>query len=243
VAADGLSLVYAGYIGGSSNDFGFGVAVDGSGCAHVTGHTASNEATFPVTNGPDPTHNGGEFDAFVAKVAVDGLSLVYAGYIGGTSHDYASGIAVDGSGCAYVTGDTGSSEASFPVTNGPDLIYNGDTDAFVAKVAADGLSLVYAGYIGGSSPDYAYGIAVDGSGCAYVTGQTSSTEATFPVTGGPDLTYNGGEYDAFVAKISAFPTDDPAPIPTLNEWGMIIVLGLLLVTGLVLLIRGRRHRT
>ena len=37
-----------------------------------------------------------------------------------------------------------------------------------------------------------HGIAVDGAGNAYVTGYTTSTEATFPVTAGPDLTYNGG---------------------------------------------------
>ena len=79
------------------------------------------------------------------------------------------------------------------MTVGPDLTYNGGTyDAFVAKVNAAAPALVYAGYIGGSGDDDGYGIAVDGAGNAYVTGFTDSTEATFPVTVGPDLTYNGG---------------------------------------------------
>jgi hypothetical protein len=69
-------------------------------------------------------------------------------------------------------------------------------------VHSTGSSLVYAGYIGGNGFDVGYGIAVDSGGDAYVTGYTESTEASFPVTGGPDLTYNGGSYDAFVAKIS-----------------------------------------
>jgi hypothetical protein len=102
-----------------------------------------------------------------------------------------------------VMGQTSSTEASFPVTVGPDLTFNGgDLDAFVAKVNASGTTLVYAGYIGGGSGDQGFGIAVDKKGNAYVTGSTSSTEASFPVKVGPDLTFNGGSFDAFVAKVS-----------------------------------------
>ncbi len=203
VNAAGTALVYAGYIGGSGNDSGYGIAVDGSGNAYVTGRTTSFEATFPVTVGPDLIYNGGpEGDAFVAKVNAAGTALVYAGYIGGSASDAGYGIAVDRSGNAYVTGGTSSSEATFPETVGPDLIYTGggEGDAFVAKVNAAGTALVYAGYIGGSGVDLGFGIALDGSGNAYVTGQTSSTEATFPEIVGPDLTINGG-IEAFVAKI------------------------------------------
>jgi hypothetical protein len=200
VSSDGASLLYAGYIGGSSDEFGHGIAVDGSGNAYVTGLTSSTEATFPVLGGPDLIYNGG-FDAFVAKVSSDGASLLYAGYIGASGADYGYGIAVDGSGHAYVTGLTSSTEATFPVLGGPDLTYNGDFDGFVAKVSSNGSSLLYAGYIGGSGFDSARGIAVDGSDNTYVTGFTNSTEGTFPVLAGPDLTYNGG-VDAFVAKVS-----------------------------------------
>jgi hypothetical protein len=127
--------------------------------------------------------------------------LVYAGYIGGSGSDGADGIAVDGSGAAYVTGWTNSDQSTFLVSSGPDLTYNGSWDAFVAKVRPDGTGLVYAGYIGGNYDDNGAGIAVDGRGAAYVTGITGSDQSSFPVTGGPGLTYNGGSTDAFVSKI------------------------------------------
>jgi hypothetical protein len=204
VNTSGTALVYCGYIGGSGNDYGWGIAVDGNGNAYVTGYTESTEATFPVTVGPDLTHNGGVQDAFVAKVNASGNAFVYCGYIGGSGGDYGHGIAVDSGGNAYVTGVTNSTEATFPVAVGPDLTYNGGTwDAFVAKVNASGNALVYCGYIGGSGDDLGLGIAVSGNGTAYVTGWTTSTETTFPVAVGPDLTYNGGVQDAFVAKVNA----------------------------------------
>ena len=201
---DPVVLIYAGYIGGSSEDFGRGIAVDSTGHAYVTGITVSTEATFPVTVGPDLTFNG-RVDAFVAKVNPSGTALDYAGYIGGSGDDEGRGIAVDSTGNAYVVGNTTSSEATFPVTVGPDLTFNGRVDAFVAKVNPSGTALDYAGYIGGSGDDEGRGIAVDSTGNAYVVGNTTSSEATFPVTVGPDLTFNGSS-DAFVAKIAILPT-------------------------------------
>jgi hypothetical protein len=205
VRADGTGFVYAGYIGGAGWDPAYGIAVDAAGSAYVVGTTTSDQSTFPVLVGPDLTFNGAE-DAFVAKVRADGTGLVYAGYIGGAGNDYGQGIAVDAAGNAYVTGSTDSTEATFPVRVGPDLTHNGQIDAFVAKVRADGTGLVYAGYIGGDRFDSGHGIAVDGAGNAYVTGLTQSTESSFPVTVGPDLTHNGGyryNFDAFVAKVRA----------------------------------------
>ncbi len=201
---DPVVLVYCGCIGGGSGeDIGTGVAVDGTGCAYVTGHTASGEGSFPEKVGPDRFYNGGAFDAFVAKVNAAGTDLEYCGYIGGTGKDEGFGIAVDASGNAYVTGRT-SSSTDFPVLVGPDLVYNGgDFDAFVAKVNADGSGLAYCGYIGGSNGDTAEGIAVDAWGNAYVTGSTASEQGSFPVTEGPDASYNGGPSDVFVAKVNA----------------------------------------
>jgi len=72
---------------------------------------------------------------------------------------------------------------------GPDLTHNGGMDAFVAKVNSSGKALVYCGYIGGSNSDIGRGIAVDSSGNAYVTGLAESSEGTFPVKVGPDLTH------------------------------------------------------
>ncbi len=191
VGSDGEELTYCGYIGGSSVDRGDGIAVDSGGNAYVTGTTASTQTTFPEKVGPDLTHNGGGEDAFVAKVRADGETLIYCGFIGGSGPDYGSSIAVDSAGHAYVTGWAWSDQTTFPVAIGPDLTHNGDDDAYVAKVLADGSGLIYCGYLGGSEDDFGAGIAVDSAGNAYVTGSTSSTEATFPVTVGPDRTHNG----------------------------------------------------
>jgi hypothetical protein len=199
VNAAGTALEYCGYIGGSNWDFGRAIAVDGSGHAYVAGSTFSAQDTFPVTVGPDLTHNGGGDDAFIAKVNPAGSALEYCGYVGGALSDSAYGVAVDGSGAAYLAGIT----EGLPVAVGPDLTHNGGRyDAFVAKVSPDGSALSYCGFIGGAGADYAYGVAVDSSGSAYVTGSTTSTETSFPVTVGPDLVHNGGDYDAFVAKVS-----------------------------------------
>jgi hypothetical protein len=204
VNPNGTELVYAGYIGGSGDDIGAGIAVDAVGNAYVTGHTSSDESTFPKTVGPDLEYNGALFDAFVAKVDPEGTALLYAGYIGGAGIDYGRDVAVDAAGNAYVTGETSSEQKTFPVQIGPDLAYNGgENDAFVAKVDPEGTALLYAGYIGGSSVDTGDGLAVDAAGNAYITGKTSSSEASFPDKVGPDRTYNGGKHDAFVAKVDA----------------------------------------
>jgi len=206
VNAAGTGLVYCGYIGGDADDRCHGIAVDSAGNAYVAGFTVSTENTFPVKLGPDLTHNGGVNDAFVARVNAAGTSLDYCGYIGGAQNDWAYGIALDAANNAIVTGATDSDEKSFPVRVGPDLTHNGGSDAYVAKVDPNTAKLIYCGYIGGAGAENGYGIAVDGSGCAYVAGETGSDEQTFPVKVGPDLTANGRP-DAFVAKVGAAGTD------------------------------------
>ncbi len=126
-------------------------------------------------------------------------ALVYAGYIGGTADDDGSGIAVDGAGNAYVTGDTNSDQATFPCRRA-DLTYTAAATPSwrrSTRPARPDLRRLHRR----PSRDDGNGIAVDGAGNAYVTGYTDSDQATFPVIGGPDLTYNGGGYDAFVAKV------------------------------------------
>lgn len=198
----GTGLIYCGYIGGNSNDFGKGIAVGGSNNAYVTGTTRSSSSTFPTKVGPDLGHNGDD-DAFVAKVNSAGSGLDYCGYIGGTGEDEGHGIAVDSAGNAYVTGYTESSQTTFPVLWGPDLTYNGLSDAFVTCVNPTGASLRYSGYIGGTTGDYGYDISVSSSGNAYIIGETYSNQSSFPVAVGPDMTHNGG-LDVFVAEVSHF---------------------------------------
>jgi hypothetical protein len=198
-------LVYSGFIGGSGDDNGYGIAVDGVGNAYVTGET--NSPDFPVVVGPDTSLSSR--DAFVAKVRADGSGLEYCGYIGGSGGDSGQGIAVDGAGNAYVAGWT--SSADFPVAVGPDATINGAVDAFVAKVRTDGAGLDYCGYIGGSGLDVGYGIAVDGAGNAYVTGNISSLAFVAKVRAdGTGLVYNryvdalfGSHYSYGIAVDSA----------------------------------------
>ena len=205
---DPSQLLYCGYVGGSGNDEGTGIAVDSSGYAYISGNTYSWETTFPVGHTgwlSSMQHSRQYFDTFVAKVDPSGQSLVYCGYIGGSGDDWASDIAVDSAGNAYLTGSTDSSEASFPVTTGPDTTSNAGMDAFVAKVNASGTALEYCGYIGGNSIDVGYGIAVDSGGNAYVAGATGSDQDTFPVgnTSWPGSTTFNGVIDAFVAKVNS----------------------------------------
>jgi len=204
----GRSLVYVAYLKGQGFDAGSAVAVDAHGAAYVAGTTGSDEKTFPVKVGPDLTFNGG-YEAFVAKVNPAGTGLDYCGYVGGAGPEQGWAIAVDAMGNAYVVGETGSAPTTFPVKLGPRLVFSGMYDAFIAKVDASGTSFHYCGYIGGSGTDMGRGIAVDGSGHAYVSGWTNSNEQSFPVKIGPDLSYNGqaNPYsqtdDAFVAKVNA----------------------------------------
>jgi len=130
--------------------------------------------------------------------------LVYATYLGGTADDYGTAIAVDGAGNAYVTGITDS--ADFPTTAGAVVpTPPGGGNMFVAKVAADGSGLVYSTYLGGDKLDNfedGRGIAVDGNGSAYLTGEVGQG-GDFPTTAGAfQRTFGGGYSDAYVAKLS-----------------------------------------
>jgi hypothetical protein len=155
-----------------------------------------------------PTYGGGSYgsNAFVTKLNAAGSALVYSTYLGGSglSGDYGFGIAVDAAGNAYVTGLTSSS--NFPTTAGAvQTTFGGRGDAFVTKLDPTGSALVYSTYLGGSSVERGFGIAVDTLGNAYVTGYTSSTN--FPTTAGAiQTTYGGsGEFhagDAFVTKLN-----------------------------------------
>ena len=210
-------LLYSTFLGGGGGEKGWGITVDGGGNAYVTGGT--NSSDFPTTPGGfDRTYNGGIYDAFVAKLNPPGSSLLYATFLGGGDGDVGWGITVDRGGNAYVTGGTWSSD--FPTTPGGfDRTHNGGNyDAFVAKLNAAGSGLVYATFLGGSSGDRGYAIAIDGAGNAYVTGGTSSSD--FPTTpGGFDRTYDG-DHSAFVAKLALgggpgpTPTGTPTPAPT-----------------------------
>jgi len=195
----GSALAYSTFIGGSDDDRGYGIALDSSGNAYLTGYTEDSTTDYPTTGGAYDTSHNGNFDVFVTKLNSAGSALSYSTFLGGSGSDYGYGIVVDSSGNAYVTGYA---QSGFPTTSGAyDESNNGGYDVFVTKLNSGGSSLVYSTFIGGSGSDYGYGIALDSSGNTYVTGYTQDSTTDYPTTSGAyDTSHNGG-YDVFVTKL------------------------------------------
>lgn len=188
-------LIYSTYLGGSGGDVAFGVAVDSAGEAIITGNT--NSSDFPTLKGAQ-AGNQGSGDAFVAKLNTTGTALLYSTYLGGNGADTGTAIFVDASGDAFVTGTTTS--PNFPTSSTAfQVIYGGNSDAFVTQLNSTGDKIVYSSFLGGGAADSGNGIAVDSTGNAYVTGSTQSIN--FPVVGPMQVTNRGGS-DAFVAKVN-----------------------------------------
>ena len=196
LSPSGNGLAYATFLGGNERDFGWTIAVDRSDSAYISGHTWSSD--FPTTPGAFDTSSNGGGDAFVVKLNPAGSGLAYATFLGGNDWDGAEGIAVDGSGSAYVTGFTCS--VDFPTTPGAFDTTGSGSDAFVVKLNPAGSELTYATFLGGEDWDVAYGIVVNNAGGAFVSGYTASSD--FPTTFGAfDTTYNNGG-DAFVVSLN-----------------------------------------
>lgn len=193
------NLLWSTYLGGSSYDGGYDLALDTSGNPVVTGDTASPD--FPTTPGAyDETHNG-VTDVFVATLSRSGAGLVSSTYLGGTDDDYGNGVVVAPAGDAVLTGWT--SSADFPTTPGAyDQFYNGgDSDAFISTVASSASFLRSSTYLGGSRGDLGYRLTLDPSGRPVATGTTDSPD--FPTTPGAyDGSHNGND-DVFVVKLEA----------------------------------------
>ncbi|HJR71227.1 MAG TPA: SBBP repeat-containing protein [Gammaproteobacteria bacterium] len=199
---DPVVLSYATFIGGNGTDYGVGIATDAEGSVYTAGLAASVD--FPTTSGAFRPTYGGSGDAFVAKLDPTGSTLVYTTFLGGSGHEHAEQIAVDGSGSVYVLGHTRSTD--FPTT--PDAVQvqsGGMDDVFVAKLDASGGTLVYATYLGGRAIDFGLAISLDASGHAHATGYTESVN--FPVTEGAARAVAGGANDAFVTKLNTTGTE------------------------------------
>jgi uncharacterized repeat protein (TIGR01451 family) len=211
IASTGTSLVFSTYFGGGASDSVRGIDLDASGAIYVAGETFSSD--FP-TQAPMQATPGGGGDAFVAKFAAGGGSLSYSTYIGGGGDDQANGIIVDTVGAVYITGFTRSTNfpTQLPIQTDPD---GAGSDAFVAKVTVAGTRLAYSTYLGGNGDDRGDAIAIDGSGGAYVTGTTLSSN--FPLQS--PIHGDRAVEDAFVTKIAnsvgdlvVGVTDSPSPV-------------------------------
>lgn len=186
----GTALLYSTYITGTSGaDWSSSIAIDANGDTYIAGTTSSTD--FPITPGAfqatDPTKSypyGTEIGSgFVTKLNSTGTGLIYSTYLGGSQLDVIQALAVDGSGSAYVTGNTG--DLDFPTTAGAyqptaPLTTLQSQSGFVTKVNPAGSALVYSTYLSGGNGDWPAAIALDTTGEAYVTGWTSSQ--SFPIT-------------------------------------------------------------
>ncbi|HLG14939.1 MAG TPA: SBBP repeat-containing protein [Blastocatellia bacterium] len=210
VTADGTGLSYATYIGDAGGiTVGNGIAIDRAGNACIVGVANSKFPDPPLYPSPGASNlqPAGGFDAFVLGLNTNGDGARFLAFIGGDGHEEGKAVALDDLGNIYITGITDSDESSFPVSVGPSLAFGGFADAFVARILADGVTLDYAGYIGGANEDGGFGIAVDSDRSAYVTGWTkSSRDSGFPVfnvDGTGVRRFNRGLTDAFVSKVRA----------------------------------------
>jgi len=214
------ALVYSTYLGGWASDYRPGIAVDGSGQAHVVGITLS--MNFPTANAFQPAHGGGYYDVFVTTLNAAGNGLVYSTYFGGNAEEDTfsqtggPAVAIGPSGDAFVTGSTRST--NFPVRNAIQAAYGGgSSDAFVANFDTAG-QLVYSTYVGGSAADFGARVAVDPAGAVAIAGATSSTDFW---TRHAIQSTNAGEEDVFIARIGAGtpPPDTTAPTTAVSLAG------------------------
>ncbi|WP_309495566.1 SBBP repeat-containing protein [Mechercharimyces sp. CAU 1602] len=195
----GSTLIYSTFLGGTETNSANSIALDSDRNAYVTGITQSRD--FPVTSGAFQTRNRSALQtSFFSKLNATGTSLIYSSYLGGSNFDAGSGITVNTKKQAYIIGLTGSND--FPTTPNSfqTMLPGNNTAAYVSRVNADGSSLIYSTYLGGTGDDTGAAISLNGNDEAYVTGQTTSTN--FPVTPNAIQSQLAGTQDAFVARFN-----------------------------------------
>lgn len=236
LAADGKSLVYSTYLGGSGTEDLIqrtGISVDPEGNAYVVGDTDSQN--FPTKNAIRETKTGPDetLDGFVAKINPGGSDFVYSTYLGGSSQDFALAVASDQAGNAYVAGGTNSTSFTGSTASRPST---GTKDAFVAKLNTSGSAITYLTFVGGDNgEDRANAIAIDADGNAVIVGEAGEQ---FPAVNSIQSFFKGRDFesDAFVTKLGptgaiTFSTylggslDDVALAVSLDVNGLIYVTG------------------
>jgi hypothetical protein len=192
----GGSLLFCTYLGGSSDDRAFGLAVDAAANTYVTGWTSSTN--FPVLGGVQAKLSGSR-DAFVAKLNPSGNALIYSTYLGGSGVDTGNGIALDTNNSAVIVGDTTSTN----LATTPGVLQRrtaGSQDTFVAKLTPSGSGITFMTYFGGSASEHGAAIQVDSSNTVFIGGSTYSTNLPTSHAFQPQ---SGGGQDAFFTRLSA----------------------------------------
>ena len=208
------TLSFSTFLGSSGNDLARGIAVDAAGNVYVAGAAGAGDLAGISAGSWQSDYtgdtSGSPQDAFLAKLNPAGTAVLYATYLGGTGRQQGWAVAIDGSGNAYIAGNTTASD--FPVTAGAyqtsfgglgplpgtQVYLHSVGDAFVAKFSPSG-QRIWATYLGGSLDDAADAIAVDSAGDVYVAGATVSSN--FPVTGGAfQRAFHGGGGQPTIAQ-------------------------------------------
>jgi Beta-propeller repeat len=205
IKGDGSALSFSTYLGGSGDDRGLDLAIDGNGDIHLVGFAGSID--FPTADSLQPK-KAGAVDAFISKFDRNG-SLIFSTYFGGSSSDYGQAISLDGAGNIYLLGDTYST--NFPTLSPLDSTLSGSSDLFVAKLNPTASAILYSTYLGGSNSEEAADLKVDATGNAYITGLTSSND--FPTVNAIQTVLDPGSpcpqlyyftpSDAIIAKLDA----------------------------------------
>ncbi len=190
-------LVYSTFLGGSGEDLGLAIAVDGAGHAVVAGETSSSD--YPVTAMAYQANYAGSTDCFVTQLSPDGTSLVFSTFLGGSGLDDCQAVGLDSSGNVTVAGATRSS--NFPVLDAFQIVSGGFLDGFVAQLSPDGSTLLGSSYLGGIGQDQISALVLDSSGDVYVAGSTSE-QTGFPGTATGVVTTTGGGTKGFACMLS-----------------------------------------
>lgn len=205
----GTALVYSTFFGGSGDDIGRAITVDRDGNAYVVGDTGSTG--LQLTNGALQRDLSGPSDAFLIKVGPRGDALLCSSYFGGTRGEVAYATALGPDGSWFITGRTASS--NLRVVDPLQTASGGADDVFLLRVNPAGDAILQSTYLGGSSTDAAYGIAVNNQGVVYLAGESASVN--FPVsTNALQRTTGGGNTDAFLAVIDSSPAAVPFTLST-----------------------------
>ena len=216
MSPEGDSILWLSYLGGNNAEYCFTLGVNADQEPVIAGFTWSED--FPVTSGAYDNipniGNGGfrnNYAGYVSKFSKDGKSLIFSTFLGGTGSELIQSLILDASGSIYLTGQTNSSD--YPTTAGAyQTTYGGSSsgswwwnggDAFLTKMKADGSDLEFSTFLGGSSDDVAYQVALSSKNEIYVVGKTGSGD--FPKTPGSKSVFNGsirGLTDGFITKFS-----------------------------------------
>jgi uncharacterized repeat protein (TIGR02543 family) len=193
-------IIQSTYLGGTGDEYTYALTISSTGDVYVAGYTDSR--IFPGTTGGAQATFGGYTDAFVTRLNSNLTQIIQSTYLGVSNNNYAYALAISSTGDVYVVGETTSN--SFPkTTGGAQATYGGGlSDAFVTRLNSNLTQILQSTYLGGSGKDYASILAISSTGDVYVAGITSSID--FPKTsGGVQENYGGGDYDAFVARLTA----------------------------------------